>query len=289
VHDLTPGKPTADRAYRLCRGARCYFVKRVKDNERVALQLVGALAPDLSPRVVYPDLLADGVLVSAYVPGGHVRTKKLEPDLIRRFAAMQNALNDPARMAAVPAFAGRTIRTEDDGFFRDGFSRFFDTGYAKLLALRRYDLPIVVACIALADHLRAQRAAIIDTFCTMPFAWQHHDFKENNIVGSPQMLVDWGSSYGHGPFLFDLAPFLLNDAEGLAVFAVHSDIARAHGPDALARWLYAAAAIRFVGLMQWRLEPEGTNVDTRPKCAAFLTYEYRTYSTLLRGRCAPKA
>jgi hypothetical protein len=152
------------------------------------------------------------------------------------------------------------------------------------LALRVHDLPIVKAFIEIADHLRAHRDEITDAFSGMPFAWLHHDFPEAHIVGPSPKLLDWGSSYGHGPFLFDLAPFLLTDPRGLEVFIAHSDICKQAARSEIDRWLYAGACAGFAGLTLWYLGEFGytDGRQSREACKALLQYEYSAYKGLLK-------
>jgi aminoglycoside phosphotransferase (APT) family kinase protein len=115
----------------------------------------------------------------------------------------------------------------------------------------------------------------------MPFARQHHDFREGNILGeNPQVIIDWGSSYGHGPFLYDLAPFLLNHQENLAIFIQHSDICKQAGRTAIKRWLYVAACARFMTFFTYIRER--ADCEKVKDLEAFLEYHYQTYGSLLQ-------
>src|SRR3989338_11694267 len=164
------------------------------------------------PRIIYPNLLKKNVLVQQCVSGKHLKSKKaIDIKLVREFAKFQNGLNKEEIINKINKFSGcnSTVIDESD-FFRKGIYSNFD--YDKdLFILKKFKLPIVDKFIKLLNYIRKDKENIIDDFCKMPFARQHHDFKEDNIICNPQKLVDWGSSYGHGPFLFDLAPFLVNN------------------------------------------------------------------------------
>jgi hypothetical protein len=115
------------------------------------------------------------------------------------------------------------------------------------------------------------------------FARQHHDFKEDNIIGEPQKLIDWGSSYGYGPFLFDLAPFLVNDPDSLETFIKSSDNRKNTPRKQIDRWLHAPLGARFLGLLRWHLHPDEPRgiIHSEEECRSFLEYEYRPYKKLL--------
>ena len=115
----------------------------------------------------------------------------------------------------------------------------------------------------------------------MPFAWQHHDFREANIVGTPQRLVDWGSSYGHGPFLFDLAPFLVDDARGSRLYRQELEICRGVSDNVFDAWMQAALAAAFASLLMYRLCPGGGNIDDRESAQKFLEYEFQPFRRLM--------
>ncbi|MBN1399558.1 MAG: hypothetical protein JXA74_01900 [Anaerolineae bacterium] len=253
---VTPvlGGSISPHTYRFQREGADYFVKEVKPNEARTLRLLAALDLCIAPRVIYPALLQEAVLVSEFIVGEHPHCKRLEPQLIVGLAELHNALNDEERVRrAAPEVAFRLAR-EDDGFYRRSITRCMDEGYAQLLRLKRHGLAIVDEWVALADHLRARQARLSDAFVSMPFAWLHHDFREGSILGHPQRLIDWGSSYGHGPFLFDLAPFLVEDPAGLALFCAHSNICASVDRETIWGWLQAANGACFFGFLLWRLE-----------------------------------
>lgn len=284
IQAVTSGM-TSPHTYRLRLGEQDYFVKEIKENEARILRLLARLQLSIAPRVVVPELLQDHILVAEYVQGAPIESKRLPRDLIERYADMQNALNDRQTLLGAEVFEGCTFTTEDDGFYRSSILRCLDQGYENLLSLRRHDLVVVEAFIEVADHIRADRDAITDAFSGMPFAWLHHDFREDQIMGDPPKLVDWGSSYGHGPFLFDLAPFLFGDAEGLETFVACSDICRRASRSSIQRWLHAATCAAFAGFILWRLDDFGyvDGRQGREACRALLEYEYPAFAPLMRG------
>ena len=187
---------------------------------------------------------------------------------------MQNLLNQEHAFRESDALRGCAFTREDDGFYRSSITRCIE---------RAHDLPVVEAFIEIADHIHAHRATITDAFCSMPFGWLYHDFREIQIIGDPPRLIDWGSSYGHGPFLFDFAPFLVNDERGLAAFFAHSDICRSATEDEIERCLHAANCAHFAGFTLWRLSdpPVVSQVQTREGCRALLAYEYPAYRRVI--------
>ena len=134
------------------------------------------------------------------------------------YPELHNALNDEGLVRDRAPNIEYKLTRQDDGFYRRSITRCARDGYEQLLRLRPYGLPILDEWQTVADHLRGQLEPIAEAFSSMPFAWLHHDFREGSILGDPQRLIDWGSSYGHGPFFFDRAPFLVNDPAGLALF-----------------------------------------------------------------------
>jgi len=275
---------TSPHTYRLRRGEQDYFAKEVKANEARILRLLTHFGLAIAPRVIVPELLQDSILVAEYVEGAPIESKRLPPDLIERYADMQNVLNDREALLGSKAFQDCMFTTEDDGFYRRSIARCLDQGYENLLSLRRHDLPVIEAFIEIADRICADRDAITDAFAGMPFAWLHHDFREAQIIGCPPRLVDWGSSYGHGPFLFDVAPFLICDGGGLETFVSCSEICRSARPASIARWLYAATCAAFAGFTLWRLGEFGyvDGRQGREACRELLEYEYPAYAPLLR-------
>ena len=270
---------TSPNSYRFQCGDRDLFCKEVKENEKRILAFLTEAQLEIAPHIVCPDLLEQDIAVYEYVRGAPLTGKMLPETLIRNYARMQNLLNQEHVFRQSDALHGCTFTREDDGFYRSSITRCIDQGYEHLFKLRAHDLPVVEAFIEIADHIRAHRAPIVDDFSGMPFAWLHNDLREIQIIGDPPKLVDWGSSYGHGPFLFDLAPFLVNDERGLATLIAHSDICRSATQDEIERWLYAANCASFAGFTLWRLAdpPVVSQVQTREGCQALLAYEYPAY------------
>jgi hypothetical protein len=264
---------TSQHTYRLRRNDKDYFLKEVRDNERDILKQLVPLQLLHVMKVVYPDLLDSNILVAAYVSGGPIKSKDLEPGLIRDFATIQNHFNSSAFVSEAP---------RDEGFFFGRFLiRCFETGYNNLLQLQTRGFPVVLRYVEIAEHLMKGQRQIVAEFSSMPFAQQHHDLREGSILGSnPQVIIDWGSSYGYGPFLYDLAPFLLNHKQNLEIFVQHSEICREVNRATTERWLYVATCARFMSLFTYLKEQ--TEAERVTDMEAFLEYHYDTYRGLLR-------
>jgi hypothetical protein len=217
--------------YRLRRGDHDYFVKEVVNRERDVLRRMIPLGLQHVPRVAYPDLLDRNILVTPFIPGGPIASKLLDPGLVRDFATVQNRLTEP------PA------TDEARAFFRDAVLRWQRGGTGKLAGLReRVDRAVLAGWEDVAERLTPGTDDLAEEFAAMPFARQHHDLREANILtGPPQTICDWGSSYGAGPFFFDMAPFCLRHPENLEVYAGHSDICRAASPEQVERWMHVGA------------------------------------------------
>jgi len=232
---------TSSHKYRFRRGDKDYFVKEIKENERDILKLLVPLALTHVVKVAYPDLLDDSILVTPFIAGGPIKGRDLEPGLIRDFATIQNYFNSPEFLVE-PG-------TEGGVFFERYLVRCLEIGYRNLLGFRTRNLHIVEQHISIAEHLLPNQNQLAEEFSYMPFARQHHDFREGNILGAnPQVIIDWGSSYGRGPFLYDLAPFLFSHERNLEVFIEHSDICKQADRETIDRWLYVATSARFFSL-----------------------------------------
>jgi hypothetical protein len=265
-------------AYRVERGKKVYFVKEVKENEANILAVLSEAKSPLIPRVIYPALLADRVLVAAFAKGKHPRTKVLPPRLIRNYALMQNALNAPEWRKRRKKREDNTHPEKDDGFYRKGLQEGFRQGGMHVDRVRAFHLPIVEKFVDVYRRIEENRDWLFSDYCTMPFARIHHDFREDNILNDK--LVDWGSSYGSGPFLFDLAPFLVGHRKQLGLFMKTSDICKAHTRAKIDTWITASLVARFIDLLHWRLTPDGKYAQKKA-LQAFLEYEYPTYAKIL--------
>lgn len=269
-------------SFSLARGDQRYFVKEIRNNECYTLKLLHRQNLNLAPVIPAPELLDQKVLLADFIPGDKPTCKRLDKALIQDFAEMQNALNNPVIFAEGSMPSGCKFTARDDGFFRSGMVKNLLQAEQNIAALKRFGLPIVDEVEAAAEQVLSQIETLATQYVAMPFAWQHHDFREGNILGTPQRLIDWGSSYGHGPFLFDLAPFLIDDPEGWSVFVAASDICRQSTPAAIEKWLQLAVAARFIALIKERIRPDGGHVPTAERAKAFLEYEFTPFRQLAK-------
>lgn len=269
-------------SYRFQRGDRDYSVKEIEENERRILLFLAYSELTIGPKIVCPELLEQDIAVYEYVHGTPLKTKTRPQELIKDYARLQNTLNHQDTFEQADAFSGCTFVSEDGGFYRNIITRCIEQGPDNLVKLRVHNLPIVEASIDISDHIQKYRTSIIDDFASMPFGWLHNDFREDHIIGDPPTLIDWGSSYGYGPFLFDLAPFLVNDVRGLATFVARSDICQSATQAQVDRWLYAANCASFAVFMLGRLEDFGyaSLEQIRESCQALLVYEYSAYRNI---------
>lgn len=277
--DVMQGGIIARHKYKISKGDKQYFVKDIKENEKNILKVLVDIDAKFIPKIYFPQLLNKNILVTEYLSGGQLIGKKLDKELLIGFVKFQNFLNDKVYLTRNRPGDLANFSEKDGGFFKKCITANFNFGLRYLSSLNKFNLETVELNMELLSHLRKHRKEIIRDFTSMPFARQHHDFKEDNIIGNPQKLTDWGSSYGYGPFLFDLAPFLLNDNDNYELFIENSDICTKYDRKTIDRWLYVAAVARFVENLRYRLKDNGL-LDDREKCKEYLEYEYQTYKHL---------
>ena len=91
---------------------------------------------------------------------------------------------------------------------------------------------------------------IADCYCSMPLKWLHNDFQRGNLIGGKPSLVDWGESYGVGPMLHDIAPFLSNEILSNCLDIISYEYKKSN--EECYRWFFAALCIRFVCELVWQ-------------------------------------
>ena len=231
--------------YKLSKGDKIYLVKEVKPHEAQVIYFLYHLKLPSLPSTSFPELLKHKILVRKYILGDMLKSRKLDSELIREFATFQNRMNDKSFFDRYNNLGIENYSQKDDGFFRRYTGteslNHADERLKQLSAM--YTLKIIQQFWEISEQIEKDKRAITDTFSNMPFARQHHDFREDNIIGKPQKLIDWGSSYGYGPFLFDLAPFLVNDPSGLETYIKTSDICRNASMMQIERWIYVARLV----------------------------------------------
>ncbi len=257
-----------------------YFVKLIKDNEKQILKILSSMNSELIPKVIYPDLLDQNILLCQFIDGGTLKNRNLDPELIKNFAQMQNLLNDDI-FIKWSKFLDGYIRTKiDNGMFRNYVLESIPLGYDNLLELKKLRLDIVEDFLEIFDVLIKKSDLIAREYAKMPFARQHHDFREDSITRSPQKLVDWGSSYGHGPFLFDLSPFLWKNPKSLKIFMDSSSICRNSNEEHIMRWLFIATCFRFILMCRYFLLIIRKGFKFKQRLEEFFIYNHETYKNL---------
>jgi len=276
------GGGVSQHTYRMFSTNREYFVKEVTYNEKYTLQLLHRAGLKIATAVHSTRLLEQGVLVTDFIGGERPRTKRLQPSLVHNYAVMQNALNDRSLFDQNPTPSGCKYTDRDDGFYKSSLVENFRNGRGYLQVLSgKYLPPILDEYNKIADYIEDRLDDFASEFSAMPFAWLHNDFREDNILGDPQRLIDWGSSYGHGPFLTDLAPFLVDEPGTFELFVQGSDICRSVDSSAAKRWLMISLAARFVEFIKFRIDLNVGDVDARQACRSYLEYEYFPFRHLI--------
>ena len=265
---ITSGGASPNK-FRLRNGKKDYYVKEINEQERRILPVLVAIKSKLIPPVAHPDLLAKDVLVSPYLgpcvrPGG-----KLEPRLYREYARTQNTLNDPAVLRRLKASHGFKGNTGTAAFYRSGVGLDL-SGPIKCVrrAKRKFGWPFFDVWLKALASIERRMPRIAREYAGMPFGRLHYDFREDNIVGKPQRLADWGSSYDHGPFMYDVALHIGGDDRAWKAFVETSDICRKALLGDLARWLWLASCIRLTE-KAWHTDPRQGWVKTYARRSVF--------------------
>jgi len=261
------GGQTSAHLYRLRGGAKDrsldLVVKEIKPNEQEILARLASMNLRHLPTVLYPDLLQHAIFVTRYYSGGPAHSKTLEPGVIRDLATLQNGLG---------------IQPADPDSAYIGFTLDHAEKAERALArMQAEGVPLADAFGEIYRHVAGDPADLARRLCEMPVAWLHNDLREVNLIGrNPQMVLDWGSSYGYGPFLDDLAPYLLGRPQAMAVFIRASQVARSANRVDLKRWLNVAAASRFLAFCC-----HIHDLSTPEILPRVLAYEHRTWRLLL--------
>jgi hypothetical protein len=260
-----------------------YFIKEVKLHEAQVNYFLSILKLKHLPYSNYPEILRKNILILDFIDGGMMKQKsrKIDLDLVKDFAIFQNKMNDKKFFNRNNKFKLNNFSKKNNGWFTGRFERNLVYGKINLIKLKkRYKFPIINRYIQIADALKINENKISSEFANMPFARQHHDLREDNIIGKEHKLIDWGSSYGYGPFMYDLCLFLFDD-KTLNIFVKNSDIARKASKEQIKRWLYVALADRFTDFCKWHLRFGTPNLASKSRLKRILEYNYKTYKHLL--------
>jgi len=279
---LHPMKPI----YRFKGDEHDYCVKVIKDNEKRALQRLVPLNLRHVQRFIAPSLLDKNVLVTEYLPHGTLSELNISPDLIREYAELQNTFNKK------PYIDDLDLDIDENGFLRgdpvNGFyikaiKPSFEIGYQNLKqSIAMHNPAFSDECRAIADYIMKHKEAISYEYATMPYAYLHNDFRVDNISDSdPQYIIDWGSCWGWGPFIFDVAPVLLNDKRNLQVYTKTSDICRESDSSQIHRWIVVAACARFIYRFRWNTPDLDIDETTRKGLDTIWARMYQYYTRIL--------
>jgi len=272
--------------YLISRGQKNYFLKELKTHEAQMEFFLCKCNLKHLPSSIYPNLLKHKILVRKFISGRMLRSKNIDLGLLRDFAMMRNTLNKKTFFDKHNIMGLKNYSQKDDGFYaRELYSSFLKAPRI-LKALQKYKLQEVTDFQNILSHLKKDKKAIIHDFVSMPFAKQHQDFREDNIIvgtDGKQRLIDWGSSYGYNPFMYDVAPFLVHNPKALQKYVKISNICKGKSQKVSGRWLYVALVARFLDVITSRLHPSEGRTTTKEKCRKYLKYEYKTYKELINN------
>lgn len=218
------------------------------------------------------------------IEGKMLRKRKIKLKLLEDFIQFQNKMNKKKLFDKYNFLKLENYSQKEDGFFSKNFYNSFIESRKNLLRLKRkYNLEVVNDFIKLLNFVSKDKKKIIKDFVSMPFARQHHDFREDNILVNKngQFLIDWGSSYGYGPFMYDYSKFLVNHKEAFNLVIKKSDMCKNIDRKKIDRWLYVSLIKKMLNMLQWYLQKDHHNIETKEKTKKMLDYEYKTYKNLL--------
>jgi len=271
--------------YKVSKGRKVYFVKEVKPHEAQAEYFLTQLKLPHLPWSSFPDLLEHKVLVREFISGRMLRSKNIDLGLLRDFAKMRNTLADKKFFDKHNIFGLKNYGLKDNGFYAKGFDKNLSSSLRGLRKFDKYRLKVVDQFKEILRFLNKDKKSLVKEYHEMPMAKQHQDLREDNIIigkDGKQGLIDWGVAFGYNPFMYDVAPFLVNNPKALATYVKTSDICKRSSKEQIDRWLYLGLAARFLDVIRSRLHSSERRCETKKDCKKYLEYEYKTYKELLR-------
>ena len=272
-----------EHTYKLSKGNKKYFLKELKPHEaQMEYFLVKLRLRDL-PFSLYPKLLKQKILIRRFIVGRMLRSKNIDLKLIKDFVNMRNKMNDKKYFDKYNILKLNNYSQKDNGFYEKDLEGSFSKAMSVLNKLNKYHLNEVENVKRILNYLKGNKKSINKDFVNMPFAKQHQDFREDNIIieKGRHKLIDWGSAYGYNPFMYDVAPFLINNAQALKIYVKNSKNCKGVSKEQISRWLYVALAARFLDIIMSRLHFSENRTNTKADCKKYLAYEYKTYKKLL--------
>lgn len=262
-----------------------YFIKEVKPHEAQINYFLCSLNLSHLPHAFYPELLKKKILVMPLINGKMLRKRIISLHLLKDFIIFQNKMNIKSFFLKNNPLRLDNFSKKDDGFFKNGLYKEWEDGKENLLKLKKkYNLAIIDKFLEIIGYISKDKDKIIADFSKMPFARQHHDFREDNILvnGQGQFLLDWGSSYGYGPFLYDYSKFIIYNKKAFNLLLRSSDICKRAKKEKIKRWLYVALVKKMFNMLKWYISEGHHNIETKAKTKKMLEYEYKTYKYLLK-------
>lgn len=244
------GGRVAEHVYRFdTPGGRPLAVKVVRPNEALILRVLAHLRSPLVPSICCPKSIGEGLLIWHYLDPAAVGP--LHPDLAKAYAQFHNATDD----GKVFVELGLPAKLEKSGqeFYIDTLHRCFSAAMVNLAKLQGYAWPVLDSVRKTMAKVGEREDQLAERFGNTPFAWIHNDFRNENIVGNPPKLIDWGSSYGYGPYLYDIGPYLVESDEAMRAFAGESAIYQSRSQSARQGDLLACTAAALTGYLHWHL------------------------------------
>jgi len=235
------GGETSPNTFRITCDGDDLFAKEIRDNERSVLSVITPMGLSHIQKVMYPELLRHNILVTEYVDAGHISGMNLEDSVVGDMAAIQNHF-----FRAAPS---KEPDRELWGSFLDGHLR---RSKARLTELAHGYGKAVTRYVEIHGPIEEEFESIRAAYTGMPFRKLHNDFREANILASsPQKVIDWGSCYGDGPLLYDLAPFMMNDTHLTDIYRTEIAGLEGNTDGEFTKWLLVSGAARFLSFLTY--------------------------------------
>ncbi|MBT3642588.1 hypothetical protein HN604_00375 [archaeon] len=182
-----------EHTYEISKGKKIYFLKELKLHEAQMEYFLCRLKLSHLPFSIYPGLLRQKILVRKFIKGRMLRSKNIDLNLIKEFAIMRNRLNEKRFFNEYNILKVKNFSQKDDGFCEEGIRKSFSQAQKILKKLNKYKLQEIDDFLEILKELGKNKGGIINDYISMPFAKQHQDFREDNIITDAkgtQKLID---------------------------------------------------------------------------------------------------
>jgi hypothetical protein len=231
----------------LC-GSQKIFIKVVNNKESIILSEITKLQSQYIVGSILPELLKENIFIANFI--NEASQPYLNNEFLYDYFRMQQLFDDHSKLNQLFGTDQSIYRNYNFIPFKENILNDINVALRVFKCLQIQTEGNLFYYEEIFNDISLKKLNIVDCYCCMPLRWLQNDFKRGNLIGKKPSLIDWGESYGMGPFLHDIAPFISKEIFDSCFEIISTKYKKSI--EECYRWLFSALCIRLTHEIVWQ-------------------------------------